>query len=93
MGSLCDLMVPCQFVRLVAVQVSGLKGGGGGGNALWSWRLLFAGGGDNTYLIFRCVCSIRDRLGFYAEIQIIFGTWYCMNKVASAVGIIIQNMP
>ena len=74
------------------MQVSGLKGGGGG-NALWSWRLLFAGGGDNTYLIFRCVCSIRDRLGFYAEIQIIFGTWYCMNKVASAVGIIIQNMP
>ena len=24
--------------------------------------------------IFRCICSNRDRLGFYAEIQIIFGT-------------------
>ena len=24
--------------------------------------------------IYRCICSRRDRLGFYAEIQIIFGT-------------------
>ena len=85
-------MVPCQFVRLVAVQVSGLKGGGGGGG------MLCGRGGCYSRVvgiirIFRCVCSIRDRLGFYAEIQIIFGTWYCMNKVASAVGIIIQNMP
>ena len=24
--------------------------------------------------IYRCTCSIYDRLGFYAEIQIIFGT-------------------
>ena len=41
-----------------------------------------------TYCIFlvqnpgkhRCICSRRDRLGFYAEIQIIFGVVYIVNN-------------
>ena len=36
--------------------------------------VLYVYGPETRHTVYRCICSRRDRLGFYAEIQIIFGT-------------------